>query len=161
MGNSKIDIHDKKIETFGISTRPNDTSALVPGDVVGSTLYFSNVGKYGQGFIILKASMLVKTSNIASGLSTLRLHLYKNSPSVIADNASFDLTSTADRANYLGYITFDNLVDFGGTVFCQTENLAFTGTVGVTTLYGYLETTTAWTPPALLEIEVRLFGVDS
>lgn len=161
MSNSKIDIHDKKLETFGISTRPNDTTALSIGDVVGSTMYFSNCGKFGQGFIILRASMLIKTSSIPSGLSSLRLHLYKYSPSVIADNASFNLSGVADRANYLGYITFDNLVDLGDTIFCQVENLAFTGTVGVTTLYGYLETTTAWTPTALLETEVRLFGVDS
>lgn len=161
MGNSKIDIHDKKIQTFGLSIRPDNTDALAIGDVVGSVLYFSNVGKFGQGFIILKSSMLIKTSSIPSGLSTLRLHLYKNSPSVIADNASYDLSSTADRANYLGYITFDNFVDLGGTIFCQVENLLFTGIVDVSTLYGYIETTTAWTPVALLETEVRLFGVDS
>jgi hypothetical protein len=160
MGNTKTDIIDKKLQTFGLSTRPNDTTALSANDIVGSTLYFSNVGKFGQGFIILKASMFIKANAIPSGLTSLRVHFYKNSPSVIADNAPFNL-AVADRANYLGYITFDNFLDLGDTVFCQVENLAFTGIVDVTTLYGYIETTTAWTPTALLEIEVKLFGVDS
>lgn len=160
MLNSKIDIHDKKTTSFGISTVPAGSAGYSINDIVGTILYFSNMGKFGQGFIIIKATMLIKTGSI-DGLNTLRLHLYKNTPSTILDNASFNLSSSADVANYLGYITFDNIIDEGDTLVAQTENLQFIGTTNNNILYGYIETLDIFTPPTNLEIEVRLFGVDT
>lgn len=161
MGNSKFDIVDKRLQTFGISTRPDDTTALTAGDTIGSTLYFANTGKFGQGFKIIKAIMFYKSNAIPSGLTNLRLHLFKDTPSARVDNDAFNLTGTADIANYLGYIDFDSFVDMGDTVVCQKENLGFAGTVNNTYMYGYLQTIGGFTPTALLEIEIRLFGVDT
>lgn len=135
-------------------TRPNNTTAYAIGDVVGTdaatNLTFSNVSSVsGSNVIITSVNLEIDASAAPSGMSGFRLHLYNAAPTAITDNLAFNLPS-ADRTKYLGHITLDTPVDLGDTLWSNTLNVNIQCKLATssTTLYGILETLTAFTPTA-------------
>lgn len=110
------------------TTRPNDTNTYAAGDALGDTngsaiLEFTNMARESGGNIIItSASMRVDLDSIPSGMAGLKLHLYSSSPTAIADNAAWDLVAN-DRDKYLGYIQIGTPVDFGSTLFVESNGI--------------------------------------
>jgi hypothetical protein len=159
-----VNIVDKKLKSIGSVTRANTVTPYSIGDVIGAdpgvNIEFQNFGRAGQGFIILKAMLMVKVSAIPTGMSGFRLHLYNAAPTAIVDNLPMNLIA-ADRDKYIGYIEFGTPIDLGDTLISQVENLTVEDTMVTTSLYGVLETLGAYTPTASSVKEIRLFGVDA
>ena len=135
-------------------TRPNDTVSYTAYDVVGqnpgANVTFSNVSSVSGGHIIIQSACLeVDVAAVPTGMSSFRLHLYDAAPTVIADNAAYDLPS-GDRAKYLGYIEFDTPIDLGATLWSQKDALGMKRKLaaGSTALYGILQTIGGFTPSA-------------
>lgn len=160
--NSSFTVDGKAYRTTVTITRPSNTTAYTAGDVVGDTngsaiLTFTNAGPSG-GFVILQSvSLVFSDSSVPSGMGAFRLHLYSAAPTAIADNAVFDLVS-GDRANYMGYIDLSTPLDFGSSLYTQTD---YSGRLvklaaASTTLYAELETRGAYTPVSASTVQVRL-----
>ncbi len=143
-------------------TRPNDTTAYLDKEVIGTNpaanLVFNNVlAGTGASFAIVGGLMVLKTGTIPAGITSLKLHLFDAAPTPIADNAAFNILA-ADADKYLGFVPFSVVKDFGDTLSIQDDNLSILRklAVGSTSLYGVLQTETAFTPPASLEIIIKL-----
>lgn len=160
--NSSFTVDGKAYRTTVTITRPSNTTAYTAGDVVGDTngsaiLTFTNAGPSG-GFVILQSvSLVFNDSSVPSGMGAFRLHLYSAAPTAIADNAVFDLVS-GDRANYMGYIDLSTPLDFGSSLYTQTD---YSGRLvklaaASTTLYAELETRGTYTPVSASTVQVRL-----
>lgn len=107
------------------------------GDVVGAAAQFSLNAPTGALLKIVSASMLVAGGT--NETATWRLHLYNvTPPSAAADDAAFDLPS-GDRASYLGYFDFAQLVDLGSTLFIEATPSKVIKLSG-TSVFGYLTT---------------------
>jgi hypothetical protein len=142
-------------------TRATNTTAYTAGDVINSEVSSSiqfEFGTEGQRFIILRAMLLVYLNAITTGMSGFILHLFNQQPTLIADNAAFNIIA-ADRTKYLGYISFGTPEDKGDTLVSQVENLTFTENLVDSKLYGVLETLGAFTPADSTVFDIRLFGV--
>jgi hypothetical protein len=143
-------------------TRPSNTTAYTAGDVVGDTggsaIISLTAAGPSAGFVIIQSiSLVFSDSAVPSGMGAFRLHLYSASPTAIADNAAFDLLS-GDRATYMGYIDLPTPVDFGSTLYTQTDypgRLIKLGTAS-TTLFAELETRGAYTPVSASTVSVRV-----
>lgn len=135
-------------------TRPSNTTAYTAGDVIGAadsgtpanagSAIWTFPGCPQQG-VIEGASLRIDVASIPSGMTTMRLHLYKASPTAILDNAAWDLPS-GDRSAYLGYIDLAP-ADMGSTLWAQSDSVnkrirADTGG----NLYGLLQTIGGFTP---------------
>lgn len=81
-----------------------------------------------------------------------RLHLHNvTPPSASADDAAFDVPS-GDRASYLGYVDFAQVLDLGSTLFIETTNIQKQVLLSGTSLFGYLVNGTTLTPQAAAHI---------
>ena len=141
-------------------TRPADTTAYAAGDVVGATaaaITFADIGATFGHIVITDADLRIDVAALPSGMTTFRLHLYDATPpSALADNAAFDLPA-GDRANYLGYIDFDQIVDIGSTLYVQMTGVNKKLKMGSEpNLYGYLVTTAGFTPSSAAVKSIRL-----
>ena len=145
-------------------TRPANTTAYTAGDVVGATaaaIEFERVGPPPSSHLVITdADLRIDTTSVPSGMTTFRLHLYDATPpSALADNAVWDLPA-GDRASYLGYIDFDAPVDVGSTLYVQMSSINKKLRTGNTTsLFGYLVTTTGFTPSSAVVKAIRLNAV--
>lgn len=153
-------------ETVQVSTefeRPNDVVAYTAEDVVGPTpaavLTFAGAARLvgGSGYIVGARLMTDQAANT----ERFRLHLYDTAPAAIADNAAFTGPLYADRATYIGYVDFPALTAEGaGATAAHGQNsdirLAFVAPAAATSIFGVLETLTAWTPAALQDFFVEL-----
>jgi hypothetical protein len=105
------------------------------GDSVGVAAEFALGAPSGSLLRIVSASMLVAGGT--NETSTWRLYLFSvTPPSALADDAAFVLAS-GDRASFLGYFDFAQLVDVGDTLYIEaTPNkvIRLTGT----SVFGYL-----------------------
>ena len=135
-------------------TRPNNTTAYDALDVVGqdpaANMAFSNViADEGGAFVIFGARLRIDAAAIPAGMSNFRLHLYNAAPTAIADNAAYNLPS-GDRAKYLGYVEISGVLDIGDTLWAQATGVNFVGQLaaGSTSLYGILQTVSAFAPTA-------------
>ena len=143
-------------------TRPSSTAGYTAGDVVGDTggsaIISLTAAGPSAGFVIIQSvSLVFSDSTVPSGMGAFRLHLYSASPTAIADNAVFDLLS-GDRATYMGFIDLPTPVDFGSTLYTQTDypgRLIKLGTAS-TTLFAELETRAAYTPVSASTVSVRV-----
>lgn len=123
------------------------TTAYAAGDVVGGILTFAGIASGAAVISIDEVALRIDTNAIISGETTYRLYLYSASPpSNYADGAAWDLPS-GDRASFLGYIDIPNVVDLGSTIYVQTTPTKRVKTAGGT-IYGYLVSNGAYTPPA-------------
>jgi hypothetical protein len=143
-------------------TRPSNATAYTAGDVVGDTggsaiLTFSNMGPNSGYVLIQSAALIFSDSAVPSGMGSFRVHLYSASPTAIADNAAYDLVS-ADRSAYMGYFDFPAPVDFGGTLYTQTDYIGrmIKMATNSTTVYVQIETKGAYTPVSASTVELRI-----
>lgn len=145
-------------------TRPADGNAYAALDVVGtspaSNLTFSNFARIngGSGYIV-KARLLTNQSTCTA---RFRLHLYKISPTSIADNALFTLLF-ANAANRIGYIDFSACKTEGtGSNAASSLNdscrLSFNCDTGSRDIFGILETLDAFTPASGQQFFIELSG---
>lgn len=116
------------------------------GDSVGVAAEFALAAPSGSLLRIVNASMLVAGGT--NETSTWRLYLFSvTPPSALADDAPFTLAS-GDRASFLGYFDFAQLVDVGDTLYIEaTPNkvIRLTGT----SVFAYLVNLTTVTPAAI------------
>lgn len=152
-------------ESIAIITRNTGTTAYDIGDVIGTatdaTLTFTNVSDtIGTHYIILGASLEIDVAAIPTGMSGFRLHLYRNAPTVLADNVAFNLVAADRMGNYIGYIEFDTPVDLGNTLWTRKDNVNIKSKIGNTTnVYGILQTLGAFTPTSASVKQIRLSTV--
>jgi len=147
-------------------TRPNNTTAYASGDVLGdststsSALEFTNIAGAGGGDVLItSASLEIDVSAIPSGMTSFRLYLYSvTPPSALADNAAWDLPA-GDRASFLGYVDLGSPVDLGSTLYVEVNGVNKQVTAASTSLFGYLVTTTGYTPTAQAVKKVTLHTV--
>lgn len=116
------------------------------GDVVGAAAEFELDAPTGALLKIVNASMLVAGGT--NETSTWRLYLFSvTPPSAKADDAAYDLVS-GDRASFLGYFDFAQLVDVGSTLYIEatpSKVIRLTGT----SVFGYLVNLTTVTTAAV------------
>ena len=87
------------------------------GDSVGGAKEFALAAPTGALLRIVNASMLVAGGT--NETSTWRLYLFSvTPPSAVADDGAFTLAS-GDRASFLGYFDFAQLVDVGDTLYIE------------------------------------------
>jgi hypothetical protein len=146
-------------------TRPNDTTAYAALDVVGTNaatnMEFTGIGSVAGGCVAInEASLRIDVGSKPAGMDGFRLHLFNAAPTAIVDNAAFNLIA-ADRAKYLGYIDIGSPLDLGDTLYGAYNgggNRVFKLAAASTTLYGVLQTITAFTPTAQTVKTVSISG---
>ena len=144
--------------TTATITRPSNTTAYTAGDVVGDTGGSAIISLTAAGFLLVQSiSLVFSDSTVPSGMGAFRLHLYSASPTAIADNAAFDLLS-GDRATYMGFIDLPTPVDFGSSLYTQTDYPGRLINLGAasTTLFAELETRGAYTPVSASTVAIRV-----
>ena len=166
-GGSAITVDGKAYRSTVTVTRPSNTTAYTAGDVVGDTggsaiITLSNIGPSGGYVLIQSVSLVFSDTSVPSGMGAFRLHLYSATPNAIADNAPFDLMS-GERANYMGYIDLSAPLDFGSSLYTQTD---YAGRLvklasASTTLYAELETRGAYTPASASTIDIRVATLEA
>lgn len=159
---SSLTVDGKAYRTTATITRPSNTTAYTAGDVVGDTggsaIISLTAAGPTAGFVIIQSiSLVFSDSAVPSGMGAFRLHLYSASPTAIADNAAFDLVS-GERANYMGFIDLPTPVDFGSSLYTQTD---YPGRLvklaaASTTLFAELETRGAYTPVSASTVAIRM-----
>ena len=166
-GGSTVTVDGKAYRSTVSITRPSNTTAYTAGDVIGSTggsaiLTLTSIGPSG-GFILIQSAALIFSDNtVPSGMGAFRVHFYNASPTAMADNAPFDLTS-GDRASYMGYIDLSAPQDLGSTIYTQIDypgrliNLA----AASTSLFVELETRGAYTPVSASTVELRVSTLEA
>ncbi|TFH07274.1 MAG: hypothetical protein E4H07_09310 [Nitrosomonadales bacterium] len=160
--NGSLTVDGKAYRTTATITRPSNTTAYTAGDVVGDTggsaIISLTAAGPTAGFVIIQSiSLVFSDSTVPSGMGAFRLHLFNASPTAIADNAPFDLTS-ADRATYMGYVDFPAPQDLGSSIYTQTD---YPGRLvklaaASTTLFAELETRGAYTPVSASTVSIRI-----
>lgn len=150
-------------------TRPADTTAYAAGDVIGtavtSVLNFSAAGPtFGGNLVLTNVTLEIDVAAIPSGMTTFRLHLYNAAPTAIADNVAYDLAA-GDRTKYLGFVDLPTPLDFGSTLWSETESQIYWSirkqiTLVDNNLYGVLQTVAGYTPTsaAVFVVGVKLIG---
>ena len=153
--------------TVATITRPSNATAYTAGDVVGDTggsaIISLTSAAPTAGFVIIQSAALIfSDSAVPSGMGSFRVHLYSASPTAIADNAAYDLVS-ADRSAYMGYFDFPAPVDFGSTLYTQTDYIGrmIKMATSSTTLYAQIETKGAYTPVSASTIELRISTLEA
>jgi len=148
-------------------TRPSNTTAYTAGDVVGDTggsaiLTLSSIGPSGGYILIQSAALIFSDISVPSGMGAFRVHFYNASPTAIADNAPFDLTS-GDRAAYMGYIELNAPQDFGSTIYTQLDypGRLIKLAAASTTLFAEIETRNAYTPVSASTVELRVSTLEA
>ena len=142
-------------------TRPADTTGYTALDVVGQSpaanMEFATGLDAGSGFVIFGARLRIDAAAIPSGMTSFRLHLYNAAPTAIADNAAYNLPA-GDRAQYLGYVEVSGVLNLGNTLWIQATGVNFVGKLaaGSTSLWGILQTVSAYTPTASVVKTVTL-----
>ena len=116
------------------------------GDTVGVAAAFAFAAPTGSLLKLTGASLLVAGGT--NETATWRLAMYNvTPPSALADGDAWALPS-GDRASFLGYFDFAQLVDLGDTLYIPaspTNIIRLTGTG----IFGYLITLATVTPAAV------------
>jgi hypothetical protein len=164
---SSLTVDGKAYRTTVTVIRPSNTTAYTAGDVVGDTngsaiITLANIGPSGGFVLIQSVSLVFSDTAVPSGMGAFRLHLFSASPTAIADNAPFDLVS-GDRSGYMGYVDLPAPLDFGSSLYTQTD---YPGRLvklasASTTLYAELETRGAYTPASASTIDVRIATLEA
>lgn len=116
------------------------------GDSVGVAAEFAFGAPTGATIRIISGTLRV--DHATNETTAWKLHLFSiTPPSALADDAAFTLAA-GDRASYLGYVDFAQLVDVGATLFIEANNIQKQFTLTGTSLFGYLVNGTTLTPNA-------------
>lgn len=164
---SSLTVDGKAYRSTVTITRPSNTTAYTAGDVVGDTggsaiLTLSSIGPSGGYILIQSAALIFGDSTVPSGMGAFRIHLFSSSPTAIADNAPFDLTS-GERDAYMGYIDLSAPQDLGSTIYTQVD---YPGRLvklaaASTTLFVEIETRGAYTPVSASTVELRVSTLEA
>lgn len=120
------------------------------GDVNGTAQEFALGAISGSSIRIVSATLTINGGTIET--TAWRLHLFNvTPPSAIADDAAF-LLAAGDRASYLGYIDFAQVLDLGDTLAIETTNIQKQIKLAGTSVFGYLVNGTTLTPAAVAHI---------
>ena len=148
--------------TTATITRPSNATAYTAGDVVGDTggsaiISLTSAGPTAGFVIIQSISLVFSDSTVPSGMGAFRVHLYSASPTAIADNAAFDLTS-GERDTYMGYADLPAPQDLGSSIYTQTDypGRLIKLAAASTTLFAELETRGAYTPVSASTVSIRV-----
>lgn len=157
-----LPVGGKAYRTTATITRPSNTTAYTAGDVVGDTggsaiISLAAAGPTAGFVMIQSVSLVFSDSAVPSGMGAFRLHLYSANPTAIADNAAFDLVS-GERATYAGFIDLPTPVDFGSSLYTQTDypGRLIKLAADSTTLFAELETRGAYTPVSASTVAIRM-----
>lgn len=156
------DVNSNSGKSSCSTTRPDDATPYAVNDVVGTAdanMTFADIlANAGQQFIVTGVTLETDAAAIPAGMGNFKLHLYDANPTVIADNAAYNLPA-GDRAKYLGCIPIAMPVDLGDTLWSQNDNLNFNGKLaaGSTSLFGILTTDNVYTPSNLAVKEITLY----
>ena len=148
--------------TTATITRPSNATAYAAGDVVGDTggsaiVSLTSAGPSGGFVLVQSVSLVFSDSVVPSGMGSFRVHMYSASPTAIADNAAFDLVS-GERDAYMGYIDLPAPLDFGSTIYTQTDypGRLIKLAAASTTLFAEIETRGAYTPVSASTVSMRI-----
>ena len=160
--NSSLTVDGKAYRSTATITRPANATAYTAGDVVGDTggsaiISLTSAGPSGGLVILQSISLVFSDSAVPAGMRAFRVHLYSVSPTAIADNAAFDLVS-GDRDTYMGYIDLPAPLDFGSTIYTQTDypGRLIKLAAASTTLFAEIETRGAYTPVSASTVSIRV-----
>lgn len=133
--------------TFGAAAVFTPAAAShTAGDVNGGAQEFALAAPAGSLLKIVDASLLVAGGTQET--STWRLYLFGiTPPSAVADDGAYTLPS-GDRASFLGYFDFAQLVDVGDTLYIEATPNKYIRLTG-TSVFGYLVNLTTLTPAAV------------
>jgi hypothetical protein len=125
-------------------------------------LTLSGIGPSAGYILIQSAALIFSDSTVPAGMGAFRIHFYNASPTAIADNAPFDLTS-GDRAAYMGYIDLSAPQDLGSTIYTQVDypGRLIKLAAASTTLFAEIETRGAYTPVSASTIELRVSTLEA
>jgi hypothetical protein len=161
-GGSTLTVDGKAYRTTATITRPSNTTAYTAGDVVGDTggsaIISLTAAGPTAGFVLVQSISLVFSDIVVpSGMGAFRIHMYSASPTAMADNTPFDLTSS-DRATYMGYIDLPAPQDLGSTIYTQTDypGRLIKLAAASTTLFVEIETRNAYTPVSASTVSIRM-----
>lgn len=137
-------------------TRPANTTAYAAEDVVSDgsviTFTFDDVGEWIVGATFM--------TSLATVTARHRLHLFRDVPTAIADNAPFTGPLFADRTKYVGAIDSNafNAEGSGATAAyaANTDIRLPFDTSGDRALFGILETLDAYTPASAQQFFIQL-----
>lgn len=139
-------------------TRPANTTAYAAKDAIADTgptiLTFTGCARTngGSGYITKARLMTDQAANVAA----YRLHLYDATLSAVADNAA-QTVLYANRASYIGYIDFPAAsTDGSDTANSQSTQAPLPFVASGTSLFGMLETLTAFTPASGQKFYIQL-----
>ncbi len=132
-------------------TRAANTTAYTAGDVVGGVINFKGFPAHAD-VLITSADLRIDIASIPSGMTSFRLHLYKERPaSAYVDNDAWDLPS-GDRDDYIGFVDIGTIADLGSTLYVQNSDVRMQVRTGLIGLLGYLVTVGAFTPASNSEV---------
>ncbi len=146
--------------------RPADTTAYAVNDAVANStsaptiLTFANAARIagGSGYIV-KAELC---TDQAACIAAFRLHLFTTSVTPVNDNAAYTSLWT-NRLSRVGFIDFPAVAQEGSgstSAFALwVGQLLYVTDSATASLYGLLETKTAFTPASAQNFSIRL-GVD-
>jgi hypothetical protein len=124
-------------------------SSHTAGDAVGVAAEFALAAPSGALLRIVGASLQVNSAT--NETSTWRVYLFSvTPPSALADDAPFTLAA-GDRASFLGYFDFAQLVDVGDTLYIEAspnKTIRLTGT----SVFAYLVNLTTVTTAAVARV---------
>ena len=159
---SQFTVDGKAYRSVATITRPSNATAYAAGDVVGDTggsaiVSLTSAGPSGGFVLVQSVSLVFSDSVVPSGMGAFRIHMYSDSPTAIADNAAFDLVS-GDRDTYMGYIDLPAPLDFGSTIYTQTDypGRLIKLAAASTTLFAEIETRGAYTPVSASTVSLRI-----
>ena len=157
-----LTVDGKAFRSTATITRPSNATAYTAGDVVGDTggsaiISLTSAGPSGGFVLVQSVSLVFSDSVVPSGMGAFRVHMYSASPTAIADNAAFDLVS-GDRDTYMGYIDLPAPLDFGSTIYTQTDypGRLIKLAAASTTLFAEIETRGAYTPVSASTVSLRI-----
>lgn len=148
-----------------VITRPNDSTPYSIGDAIGdvggSAIFeLTGIGDNNALFVLTQVDLVVDRNSVPSGMTAgFELHLFKSSPTAIADNAAFSV-GAADRAKWQGFVPLVLPTVSNGTLssFNTADNknvqLSATGS-----LFVVLKTLSAYTPTASLVKWLNIYGI--
>ena len=162
---SSVTVDGRAYRSVVSFARPGDATAYTAGDVIGtsdSAIHtLSGVGPSGGTILIQAVSMFIGNTSVPVGMGAFRLHLYRASPSGVADNAAFNLTS-GEASAYMGYADLPAPQDLGSMLYSQAEYIGrpLQLASGQTNVFAEIETRGAYTPASGTTYEVRLNALE-
>jgi len=124
--------------TFGAGAGAHNANEVMSTDA-GEILVFPTGLPAGASGIILSSLVTLAAADVFLNGAGYKLHLFKEAPTIIADDAAFTLL-VAEIDHYIGFIEIGTIVDYGASCLALDtgHNLDFTLAAADTNLYGQL-----------------------